>query len=114
MEKTRAGSGPIVDLRMTQSFAVSTFLVMTEGEARAIAMLIGMLYADSSLRRDSWSVSHAHKTRKELVAELQAQGEKRLRIGIAAENQATVDVIRRRAESLHVRVNALRTRSDES
>ncbi len=113
MAKTRDDSGPLIDLRMTQSFTVAAFLVMAEGEARSIALLIGMLYSDPALRNDAWSVSHSHKTRKELVAELQAQGAKHLRVGISAKTEATVDIIRRRAEALSVHVNALRTRSDD-
>jgi hypothetical protein len=112
MAKAR-DTGPVVDLRMTQSFAVSAFLVMAEGEARSIALLISMLYGDPALRHDAWSVSHAHKTRKELVAALQAQGATHLRVGISAENEATVDIIRRRAEALRVRVNAMRTRGND-
>lgn len=103
------GSGPERDLQMTQRFEVAKYLVMIEGPAKAVALLVGMLYADPAIPHDKWSVSHAHKSRKQLIAHLQQQGETHTRVGISADSEAIVEQMRRRAEALAVQFNVLRT-----
>lgn len=95
--------------QMTQRFEVSQYLVMTEGEAHAIALLLGMAYSDPHISRDDWSVSHALKSRKELIAELQTQGAKRVRVGITAATHGIVERLRRRADALCVDFHVMRT-----
>jgi DNA-directed RNA polymerase subunit L len=100
-----------MDPHMTQRFEVANYLVMIEGEAHSLALLVGMLYADPNIPRDGWSVSHALKSRKELIAHLQTQGETRMRVGISAESDKVVEQMRRRADALQVQFNVLRTKS---
>lgn len=100
---------PDRDLQMTQRFEVAKYLIMVEGHANSLALLVGMLYSDPALPHDKWSVSHAHKSRKELIAELQKQGEKHARVGISADSEAIVEQMRRRAETLHVQFNVVKT-----
>jgi len=94
---------------MTQAFDVSPYLAMAEGEAHALALLVGMLYADPNISRDEWSISHAHKSRKDLIADLQTQGDKHVRVGISAETEKIVERMKRRAEALQVQFVVLRT-----
>lgn len=97
------------DPQMTQRFEISPYLVMTEGEAHSLALLIGMAYSDPHISRDEWSISHALKSRKDLIAELRTQGEKRVRVGIAADSEKVVEQLRRRAEALGVQFHMMRT-----
>jgi len=100
---------PTPDLKMTQRFEVAKYLVMIEGHANSLALLLGMLYSDKTIPHDRWSVSHAHKSRKQLIGHLQSEGEKHTRIGISADSEAIVEQMRRRAEALNVEFNVLRT-----
>jgi hypothetical protein len=99
------------DLQMTQRFEVSPYLIMVEGEAHALALLVGMVYADPRISHSDWSISHALKSRRELIAHLRTQGDKRVRVGVSAETEKVVEQIRRRAEALVLQFNVLRTRS---
>jgi hypothetical protein len=83
--------------------------VVIEGHANALAVLVGMLYADPAIPHDGWSISHAHKSRKQLIAHLQGQGEKAARVGISADSETIVEMMRRRAEALHVHFNVVKT-----
>jgi hypothetical protein len=100
-----------MDPHMTQRFEVANYLVMVEGEAHSLALLLGMLYSDQHIPKDAWSVSHALKSRKELIAHLQTQGDARMRVGISAECDKAVEQMRRRAEALAVQFNVLRSKT---
>lgn len=109
MGKRDPGERDPNDLQMTQRFEVAKYLVMIEGHANALAVLVGMLYADPLIPHGGWSISHAHKSRKGLIAHLQTLGEKSARVGISADSEKIVELMRRRAEALQVTFNVLQT-----
>ena len=109
MTKDREPGARAADPQMTQTFKVSPYLIMTEGPAHSLALLVGMLYNDPHIPRDKWSISHALKSRKELIKHLQSQHDTSVRVGISAEEEEIVEHMRRRAAALSVQFNVLRT-----
>jgi hypothetical protein len=84
----------------TIAFDLWPNMIVVEGPAQSIGMLIGMLYDDARVQRDMWAVSHNEASRKDYAAKLKHGGAAPKRQGIGARDKATADFIQARAKAL--------------
>lgn len=84
----------------TMAFSIWPNLLMVEGPAQIIGLLLTMLYDDPKIPRDGWVVDHGGTSRREYAATLKRAGTEVRRQGIAIKDQQTVELLLRRVQSL--------------
>jgi hypothetical protein len=84
----------------TISFDLWPHLLMIEGPASAVGLLLAAVYDDPAVPRDTWSVSSKEKSRKTHAEVLQKAGDEKMRQGIGVRNDDVVVLIQERAKAL--------------
>ncbi|MBV8723074.1 MAG: hypothetical protein JO277_13045 [Candidatus Eremiobacteraeota bacterium] len=87
---------------LTVSFATWPIMILLEGPATSIGTLIGMMYADQNVPRDSWTVEHAERSRKAYAERLKRAGSGIRRQGVGIRVEATAKVLEARARALGI------------
>jgi|HubBroStandDraft_5_1064220.scaffolds.fasta_scaffold934705_1 hypothetical protein len=84
----------------TISFDLWPHLLMIEGPANTIGLLLAAVYDDPAIPRDQWSVSSKEKSRRTHAETLQRGGDEKMRQGIGVRTDAVVAIIQERAKAL--------------
>lgn len=88
----------------TMPFTIMPYMMIVEGTATRLGLLLGMLYEDKELQRDQWSADHDAVSRKAAAAKLKPEGAKIERMGVGALTERTREILMRRAEALGLKV----------
>jgi len=84
----------------TISFDLWPHLLMIEGPANAIGLLLAAVYDDPAIPRDTWSISTKEKSRRTHAEVLQRGGNEKMRQGIGVRTDAVVAIIQQRARTM--------------
>jgi hypothetical protein len=84
----------------TISFDLWPHLLMIEGPAKAIGLLLAAVYDDPAIPRDTWSVSSKEKSRRTHAEVLQRGGDEKIRQGIGVRTDAVVAIIQEHARGM--------------
>ena len=84
----------------TISFDLWPHLLMIEGPANAIGLLLAAVYDDPTIPRDTWSVSTKEKSRRTHAEVLQRGGSEKMRQGIGVRTDTIVAIIQEHARAM--------------
>jgi hypothetical protein len=84
----------------TITFDLWPHLLMIEGPASAIGILLAAVYDDPTIPRDTWSVSSKEKSRRTHAEVLQRGGNEKIRQGIGVRTDEVVAIIQEHARAL--------------
>jgi hypothetical protein len=84
----------------TVAFDLWPNLLMIEGPANKIGVLIASLYDDPAIPRDQWTVSSKEKSRRIYADVLQRGSEEKMRQGMGVRTDALVEIVQARVKSL--------------
>jgi hypothetical protein len=84
----------------TISFDLWPHLLMIEGPANAIGVLLAAVYDDPAIPRDAWSVSTKEKSRRTYADVLQRAANEKMRQGIGVRTDEVVAIIQEHARAV--------------
>jgi hypothetical protein len=84
----------------TISFDLWPHLLMIEGPANAIGLLLAAVYDDPAIPRETWSVSTKEKSRRTYADVLQRGANEKMRQGIGVRTDEVVAIIKEHARAL--------------